>query len=43
MEVGLKWGFQPPSPVLPLELRQVMVASRQAPTGYSLCRDHAGL
>lgn len=38
VEAGLKWGFQPPSPVLPLELRQAMVASRQAPTSYSFCR-----
>lgn len=40
MGVGLKWSFQRPSPVLPLELGQAMVVSRQAPAGYSLCRDH---
>lgn len=40
MDVGLKCGFQPPSPALPLEAWEVMVASRQAPTSYSLCRDH---
>lgn len=30
VDVGLKWGFQLPSPTFPLERGQVMVGSRQA-------------